>query len=209
MTSRPSRYGVHSSPRSAYDATVRVATSVPSLLPFRRPAPRFSHSSLGALRVLAYFSASRRLLETSSRYGVVLDPSIWCSFVARRRIERKYSGFDVRLSSFKFALVLQLSEPAAKAVPFDSRRRREHNGVDDEVQGKSTSGVRPFSFFASCACRRSRRGKSTKGWRQAKKSENVRPLLPSTLDRADGNFQNVANHCRPSRYTVHSSRGNV
>ena len=30
-------------------------------------AARFSHSSLGALRILAHFSASRRLLETASR----------------------------------------------------------------------------------------------------------------------------------------------
>ena len=60
-----------------------------------------------------------QLLDKPSRYGVIVDPSIWCSFVSPQRLDHEHRGFDVRLYSLCFALVLRLGAP-----PRDQRGRR-------------------------------------------------------------------------------------
>ena len=131
LVTRSMWYSFDSSRRGGHDGAVNRFALYD--LGFCVAGVRFSHSSLGALRVLTRFSTSRRLLDGLNRDGLIVDPSLWCSFVSPQRVEREYTGFTARLFRFTFALFSLLVEPTAKPVPFDAPCRREHNGADDEA----------------------------------------------------------------------------
>ena len=111
---------------------------------FRAAVARFSHSSLGALRILAHFSTSRRLLDGLGSYGVVLDPSLWCSFVSPQRVHHEYRDYDARLYRLYFALV-------RAPLAFSPRCRASVEGARRDFAVPSTCAfvTHSISFFAA------------------------------------------------------------